>query len=93
MFSLSWIFYRSKKLRSLDGVTAAISVSISPSTIQIGWLNCLHYDEAIKLEHTKQMASLIPGSTLILPPNLSHFVMWQDAEAFNAVVLKSLEMK
>ena len=31
------------------------------------------YDEAIKLEHTKQMASLIPGSTLILLPKLSHF--------------------
>jgi pimeloyl-ACP methyl ester carboxylesterase len=51
------------------------------------------YDEAIELEHTKQMASLIPGSTLILLPNLSHFAMWQDAEAFNATVLKYLEMK
>jgi pimeloyl-ACP methyl ester carboxylesterase len=51
------------------------------------------YDEAIELEHTKQMASLIPGSTLILMPNLSHFAMWQDAQAFNAAVLKYLDMK
>jgi pimeloyl-ACP methyl ester carboxylesterase len=51
------------------------------------------YDEAISLEHTKQMASLIPGSTLILLPNLSHFAMWQDPEGFNAAVLKYLDMK
>ncbi len=51
------------------------------------------YDEAIKLDHTKQMASLISGSTLILMPNLSHFAMWQDPEAFNAAVLKYLDMK
>ena len=51
------------------------------------------YDEAIDLEHTKQMASLIPGSTLIIMPNLSHFAMWQDPAAFNAAVLKYLDMK
>ena len=51
------------------------------------------HDEAIKLDHTKEMASLIPGSTLILMPNLSHFAMWQDPKAFNAEVLKYLDMK
>ncbi len=51
------------------------------------------YDEAIKLDHTKQMASLIPSSTLILLPNLSHFAMWQDPQAFNTAVLKYLDMK
>jgi pimeloyl-ACP methyl ester carboxylesterase len=51
------------------------------------------HDEAITLEHTKQMASLIPGSTLVILPNLSHFAMWQDPEAFNAAVLKFLEKK
>jgi pimeloyl-ACP methyl ester carboxylesterase len=51
------------------------------------------HDEAIKLDHTKQMASLIPGSTLILLPNLSHFAMWQDPKAFNTAVLKYLDMK
>jgi pimeloyl-ACP methyl ester carboxylesterase len=39
------------------------------------------------------MASLIPGSTLILLPNLSHFAIWQDPKAFNATVLKYLDMK
>jgi pimeloyl-ACP methyl ester carboxylesterase len=51
------------------------------------------HDEAIKLDHTKEMASLIPGSTLILLPDLSHFAMWQDPKVFNAAVLKYLEMK
>ena len=41
----------------------------------------------------KEMASLIPGSTLIIMPNLSHFAMWQDPKAFNAAVLKYLDMK
>jgi pimeloyl-ACP methyl ester carboxylesterase len=51
------------------------------------------YDEAIDYEHTKEMSSLIPGSTLIILPNLSHFAMWQDPEAFNTAVLKYLGMK
>ncbi|RLB86654.1 MAG: alpha/beta hydrolase [Deltaproteobacteria bacterium] len=51
------------------------------------------YDEAIDYEHTKKMAALIPGSTLIIWPNLSHFAMWQDPETFNASVLKYLGMK
>ncbi|ACN16300.1 predicted alpha/beta hydrolase [Desulforapulum autotrophicum HRM2] len=51
------------------------------------------YDEAIDYEHTKQMAALIPGSTLIILSNLSHFAMWQDTETFNTTVLKYLGMK
>ncbi|MGD8292669.1 MAG: alpha/beta hydrolase [Desulfobacterales bacterium] len=51
------------------------------------------HDEAINLDHTKEMASLIPGSTLIVMPNLSHFAMWQDPKAFNAAVLKYLGTK
>lgn len=51
------------------------------------------YDECVKPEHAKEMASLIPGSTLIIMPNLSHWALWQDAEAFNAEVLKYLEVK
>jgi pimeloyl-ACP methyl ester carboxylesterase len=41
------------------------------------------YDEGIKQEHTREMAQLIPGSTLLIMPNLSHFAMWQDPAAFN----------
>jgi pimeloyl-ACP methyl ester carboxylesterase len=51
------------------------------------------YEEAVKIEHTEELAALIPGSTLILLPNLSHFAMWQNPEAFNTAVLKYLEMK
>jgi pimeloyl-ACP methyl ester carboxylesterase len=51
------------------------------------------YDEAIDPEHTKQMASLIPGSTRIIMPNLSHFAMRQDPAAFNSAVLNFLHMK
>jgi pimeloyl-ACP methyl ester carboxylesterase len=51
------------------------------------------YDEAIKPEHTKKMASLIPGSTLIILPKLSHFAMWQDPKAFNTAVLNYLKRK
>lgn len=51
------------------------------------------FNEAIQLEHVKKMAELIPGSTLILLPNLSHFALWQDPEAFNAAVLKFLDVK
>lgn len=51
------------------------------------------YDEAIDYKHTKKMAALIPGSTLIILPNISHFAMWQDPETFNASVLKYLDMK
>lgn len=48
------------------------------------------YDEMISLEHTRQMAALIPGSTLIILPGLSHFAMWQDPATFNATVLSYL---
>jgi pimeloyl-ACP methyl ester carboxylesterase len=50
------------------------------------------FSEVISLEHTKQLAAFIPGSTLILLPNLSHFAMWQGPESFNAAVLEFLEM-
>ena len=49
------------------------------------------HDEAIEPEHTKQMAALIPQSTLIIMPDLSHFAMWQDPKAFNDAVLTYLK--
>lgn len=41
------------------------------------------YDEGIKQEHTREMAQLIPNSTLLILPDLSHFAMWQDPAVFN----------
>ena len=44
------------------------------------------HDEAIKLEHTEEMAGLIPNARLEIMPDASHFAMWQQPEAFNASV-------
>jgi pimeloyl-ACP methyl ester carboxylesterase len=49
------------------------------------------YDEAIKQEHNKEMAAQIPGAKLVILPEVSHFAMWQDPEAFNRAVLEFLE--
>ena len=48
------------------------------------------HDEAIKLEHTEEMAKLIPGAKLVILPNVSHFAFWQDPEQFNKAVLDFL---
>jgi pimeloyl-ACP methyl ester carboxylesterase len=48
------------------------------------------HDEGIKQEHTKEMASLIPGAKLLIMPGVSHFAMWQQPEAFNQAVLDFL---
>ena len=47
-------------------------------------------DEAIKTEHTEEMASLIPTATLHLLPGTGHFAMTEKAEEFNQVVLDYL---
>lgn len=41
------------------------------------------YDEAIKPEHTVELAKLIPGAKLLILPNLSHFAHWQDPATYN----------
>jgi len=48
------------------------------------------YDEAIRREHTEEMAKLIPGAKLVILPNVSHFAFWQDPELFNKAVLDFL---
>lgn len=45
------------------------------------------YEEAIKTEHTVELARLIPGAKLVIIPNVSHMAMWQDPKAFNAEML------
>ncbi|HKO93228.1 MAG TPA: alpha/beta hydrolase, partial [Polyangiaceae bacterium] len=49
------------------------------------------YDEGIRQEHTAEMAKLIPGATLVVLPNLSHFGMWQDPATYNATLLEFLK--
>ncbi|MBS0366199.1 MAG: alpha/beta hydrolase [Proteobacteria bacterium] len=51
------------------------------------------YDEAIRPEHTREMAQLIPGAQLIFLKHASHFAMWQRPREFNATVLRFLAGK
>lgn len=48
------------------------------------------HDEAIRREHSEEMAELIPGATLVILPNVSHFAFWQDPKLFNKAVLDFL---
>ena len=41
------------------------------------------YDEAIKREHTEEIARLIPGAKLLIIPGVSHFGHWQNPELYN----------
>jgi pimeloyl-ACP methyl ester carboxylesterase len=41
------------------------------------------YEEAIKPEHTVELAKLIPGAKLVIIPNVSHMGLWQDPAAFS----------
>jgi pimeloyl-ACP methyl ester carboxylesterase len=48
------------------------------------------YDEAVRPEHTRYMASSIPGARLVILSNVSHFAMLQNPQKFNAAVLEFL---
>jgi pimeloyl-ACP methyl ester carboxylesterase len=56
-----------------------------PTTIADG-----EFDEAIKQTHDEYMAQAIPGARLVILPDVSHFAMLQDPQAFNAAVLRFL---
>ena len=45
------------------------------------------HEEAIKREHTEYMARTIPGATLIILPDASHFAALQNPREFAAAVL------
>lgn len=68
-----------------DRAIAAIRV---PTTVSDG-----EHDEAIKQEHTKRIAALIPGSKLVILKGLSHFAMWQDPVRFDAAVRNAIDGK
>ena len=48
------------------------------------------HDEAIRRDHTEQLAKEVPGAQLLILPNVSHFAMLQNPAEFNAAVLKFL---
>ncbi len=61
-----------------DEQVAAIMV---PTAVVAG-----EYDEAILRAHTEKIASLIPGSKLVILPDASHFAMLQAPDEYNAAV-------
>jgi len=55
------------------------------------WIVDADHDEAIKRDNTLFMADAIPGSGLLIQPEVSHFSFLQDPQQFNADVLHFLE--
>lgn len=51
------------------------------------------YDEGIKPEHNRYVVTTIPGARLVILPNVSHFAMLQDPEAFNRAVIEFLQWR
>jgi pimeloyl-ACP methyl ester carboxylesterase len=55
------------------------------------WIVDRDHDEAIKRANTLFMADQIPGSGLLIEPQVSHFAFLQDPQQFNADVLHLLQ--
>jgi len=51
------------------------------------------YDEAIKRQHTEEIARLIPGAKLIIMPGVSHFGHWQNPALYNRELTAFLDAK
>lgn len=60
---------------------AQVAVIRVPTVIVVG-----DHDEAILPDHTKKIASLIPGAKLVLLPQASHFAMLQDPAGYDAAI-------
>jgi pimeloyl-ACP methyl ester carboxylesterase len=54
------------------------------------WIVDADHDEAIKRDNTLFMADHIPGSGLLIEPQVSHFAFLQDPQQFNADVMHFL---
>lgn len=54
------------------------------------WIADADHDEAIKRENTEYMATQIPGSGLLIQPEVSHFSFLQDPVQFNENVMHFL---
>jgi pimeloyl-ACP methyl ester carboxylesterase len=48
------------------------------------------HDEAIRRDHTEELAREVPGAKLLILPGVSHFAMLQNPSEFNAAVLDFL---
>jgi pimeloyl-ACP methyl ester carboxylesterase len=49
------------------------------------------HDELIRREHTELMAKLIPGATLVILADASHFALWQAPDDFDRALLAFLD--
>jgi pimeloyl-ACP methyl ester carboxylesterase len=49
------------------------------------------HDEAIKREHTEYLARTIPGATLVILPDVSHFGMLQNPYEFSSAVINFMK--
>lgn len=57
------------------------------------WIVDGEHDEAIQRDNTLFMAKQIPGATLLLQPDVSHFSFLQNPQQFNDDVLRFLRAK
>ena len=48
-------------------------------------------EEAIRPEHTREMAKLIPEAQLVILPNVGHAGLLQDPTAFNKAMVDFLD--
>ena len=48
------------------------------------------HDEAIRREHTEELAREVPGAKLLILPGVSHFAMLQNPALFNQAVVDFL---
>ena len=72
--------------RSPGGYTPAQLRGITaPALVTIG-----AHDEIIAVDHVRRMATLIPGATLRIFEDTSHFAMWQDPTTVNAALVAFL---
>ena len=72
--------------RSEPGIGRAQLAALKiPVTVSDG-----EYDEIIRREHTEMMARSIPGATLKILPEVSHFAMLQKPDEFNRAVIELL---
>lgn len=73
--------------RNPAGFTKAQLKSIqAPSMITLG-----EHDEIIYAEQITEMGTLIPKGQSLIFKDASHFVMWQDPEAFNKALVEFLK--
>jgi pimeloyl-ACP methyl ester carboxylesterase len=71
-----------------DYKPADLAKITTPTTIVDG-----QYDEAIKREHTEDIAHQISGARLLIMPNMSHWGHWQNPTLYNRELTAFLEAK